>query len=159
MELDELMAAFAAETKLEGLAPDSEGVYQLNIDDMVVAFREDANERRLVTESEVCTLADKGAQCIYQVLFEAMFLGQVTGDGWFAFAPDSDRVLFQRSDYLDLLDLEKFKAMLEDFLNRVEQWRHSLGEFRKVVNELETSTAATPDGGLSRQDASDFIRI
>ena len=136
MGLKEIMEAFAAEAGLQGVAADGDGAYALSIDEMVVSFAEDREAGRLVTFAEVGAPPAEGRERFYRLLLEAMYRGEATGGATFSVPPDSDLICLQRFDSLESMDLVGFKAMLESFVNVLEDWRKALADFRDVFPAL-----------------------
>lgn len=141
MEFDELMKGFAGQIGVPDLAPTEDGTCQVDIDGMVVNFVEVPETRQLVTWAEVGEPPPEGRERLYKALMEAMYMGQATGGSTFALSPQSERIQLFRLDPLTLLDLEAFLAMLEKFVNVLEQWRKLLGEFSAVAPEIAKSEA------------------
>ena len=136
MELKEIMEAFAAEAGLEDVTADGDGTYALSIDEMVVSFAEDSEAGRLVTFAEVGDTPAEGCERFYRLLLETMYRGEATGGATFSVPPDSDMICLQRFDPLENMDLAGFKAMLESFVNVLEDWRQALADFRDISPAL-----------------------
>ena len=134
MELKEIMTAFAAEIGMTDLAPDEDGAYHLAIDDMTVSFAED--EGRLLTWAEVCEPPPEGKDHLNRVLLEAMFMGRATGGAVFSIDHESGKVFLHRHDSLAGMELGPFKALLEAFVNVLEEWRRTIADFRAVAPEI-----------------------
>ena len=132
MDLKEIMAAFAAEMGLEALAPDANGLFHIAVDEMTVSFAELADAGRLVTLAEVCEPPPEAQSRLYRMLMEAMHMGSATDGAMFSVAPDGETIFLQRFDALAALDYEGFKAMLEKFVNVLEEWRQVVAAFRGV---------------------------
>ena len=139
MELKEIMEAFAAETGLAGLAADGNGIYALSIDEMTVSFAEDREAGRLVTFAVVGDPPAEGREGFYQLLLETMYRGEATGGATFSMLPDAGQICLQRFDALASMDLAGFKAMLESFVNVLEDWKKSLADFREISPSLNAA--------------------
>ena len=139
MELKEIMEAFAAEAGLEDVTADGDGTYALSIDEMVVSFAEDSEAGRLVTFAEVGDTPAEGCERFYRLLLETMYRGEATGGATFSVPPDSDLICLQRFDSLENMDLAGFKAMLESFVNVLEDWKKSLADFREISPSLNAA--------------------
>ena len=50
----------------------------------------------------------------------------------FSVAPDGEMIFLQRFDALAALDYDGFKAMLEKFVNVLEEWRQAVAAFRNI---------------------------
>ena len=137
MELNEIMAAFAAEVGLERLEPDAEGVFHLGVDEMSIALAEVRDSRQLVTFAEVGEPPSGCRDRLYRVLMEAMFMGRATNGAMFAVPAGGETICLQRFDALATLELDGFKAMLEAFVNDLEHWQKFVAEFRDVANAID----------------------
>ena len=137
MELKEIMAAFAAELGLEALEPDADGLFHLAVDEMTVSFAELKDAGQLVTLAEVCEPPPETQSRLYRMLMEAMHMGAATGGAMFSVAPDGEMIYLQRFDALAALDCDGFKAMLEKFVNVLEEWRRTVAAFRVVEPALD----------------------
>ena len=146
MELKEIMEAFAAEAGLGDVTADGDGTYALSIDEMVVSFAEDSEAGRLVTFAEVGDTPAEGGERFYRLLLETMYRGEATGGATFSVPPDSDLICLQRFDSLKSMDLAGFKAMLESFVNVLEDWRKALADFRDVFPALNGVKEREADG-------------
>lgn len=143
MEYTELMNEFAGRVGLTDPSPIEDGTCRFDIDGMVVNFVEVSEARQLATWAEVGEPPSEGRERFYAGLMEAMFMGRATGGSTFALNPESGRIQLFRLDPLPLLDLEAFMAMLEKFVNVLEQWRKLLGEFSVAASEIvETEEAS-----------------
>lgn len=138
MDLKEIMAAFAAESGIESLVADENGAYHLCIDEMSVSFMENPESRRLATWAEVCHVPSEGRERLYQVMMEAMFMGSATGGAMFSVEPGGATIFLQRVDSLETMDIDGFKAMLELFINVLEEWRKLAADFRDIAPELDS---------------------
>ena len=132
MELKEIMAAFAAELGLEALEPDADGLFHLAVDEMTISFAELKDAGQLVTLAEVCEPPPETQSRLYRMLMEAMHMGSATGGAMFSVAPDGEMIFLQRFDALVALDYDGFKAMLEKFVNVLEEWRQTVAAFRAI---------------------------
>ena len=153
MEFDELMKGFAAKAGVTNFAPDADGVYQVEIDDMGVAFAEVAETRQLLTWADVGEPPPDGRERLYSVLLEATNLGKATGGATFSLDPETGRVRLFRLDPLPFLDQETFVATLEKFVNVLERWRKVVADFSDsasdVVAKEESASAESRQMGMS----------
>ena len=137
MELKEIMAAFGVEIGLADLAPDSEGEYHLDIDDMTVSFGTDAETGRLLTWAEVGEPPPEGKDMLNSVLLEAMHPGHGMDGAVLSLDHESGKVCLHRYDSLAETDFAGFKAMLEKFVNTLETWTRTVADFRSVAPEIK----------------------
>ena len=69
----------------------------------------------------------------------------------FSIEPESGKIYLHRVDPVAVLDLNSFSAMLEKFVNMLEQWRKTLVDFRPVAEAIkkeDDAAGAVPDFGL-----------
>ena len=144
MEFTELMKGFAEKVGVAGLAP-TDGWCQVEIDGMTVGFVEMPETRQVVTWAEVGEPPTEGRELFYKVLLEAMHMGRATDGSTFSLDPGTGRLQLFRLDPLPLLDLEAFQAMLEKFVNVLEEWRKLLGSFTAVVPEITKAEAESAE--------------
>ena len=145
MEFTELMNEFAGQVGLTDPSPIEDGTCRFDIDGMAVNFVEVSETRQLATWAEVGEQPSEGRERLYAELMEAMFMGRATGGSTFALNPESGRIQLFRLDPLPLLDLETFLAMLEKFVNVLEQWRKLLAEFSVVAPGIVKAEAASEE--------------
>ena len=145
MEYAELMKSFGAEVGIADLAPDSEGVCALEVDGMKVSFMELPESGQLATWAPVGDLPPEGRERLYRVFIEAMYMGQATGGSVLSIAPNSDTVHLHRIDSLMLTDLDSFKAMLEKFVNVLEQWRKIVSGYSEAAPRIASDEAAATE--------------
>ena len=157
MDINEIMEAFGRDLGVEGLAPDADGVYGLDIDGMKIAVAE-LPDAQLATWAEVCEPPPEGRERLYRTLMEGMFLGEGTGGAAFSIERESGKVYLHRFDAIAALDAGSFKAMLEKFVNVLEEWRSLIADFRPAFDELAKGEDAARD---ERQDVGmgGFIQV
>lgn len=158
MEFAELMEGFAAGFKLEGLSPNRDGVYRVDIDGMEVSFAELVEPSRILMRAKVCEPPEKGRELLYRVMLESMFMGQATGGGGFSVDVESGCIFLQRTDPLATVSLETFNATLERFVNILEQWRSVVADFESVAEEMETTRQEAADEAR-RMEAGGFMQV
>ena len=134
MELEELLPAFAAKLGIEGLAV-RDGACALEIDGMSVDFAQVPDGSALA----VCAVLGKPPPEKEDVFLETLLEAAVQlhfrdGMAFGMLADTADLVLQWRTPTAGL-DLETFCQQLETFLNRAEQWRHTLEDFRPAAEQ------------------------
>ena len=72
-------------------------------------------------------------------------MGRATGGSSLSVDPESEKVLLHRSDPLKALDFERFKSVLQKFVNVLEFWRRTLADFRPVARRQAEAAQAEPD--------------
>ena len=156
MEIKEIMEAFAARAGVTDFAPDEEGVYHFGFDDMRVTFAEAGG--RLLTLAEVGEVPPEGRERLYGVLLESMFLGGQTKGASFALDAETNLLYLQRFDALEALSHDGFRAMLEEFVHVLEDWRGIVSDFRDAApGQVRAAKAAAKE---SRElSFGDFMRV
>ncbi len=158
MDFGELMGRFGEDFGLEGFGPGEDGAWSVEIDGMPISFVELADPPRVRMTAPVCDLPEKGVGAFSQVLLEAMFMGRATGGAHFFVEQGEPMVFLQRTDPLPALDLEGFKAVLERFVNILEQWRQLGSEFRATGMDLDKVRLAAAQEA-QQMSADGFMRV
>ena len=158
MDVEELMGGLAEIVGCGAIVPDENGVYRLDIDDMLVSFAEQKATGELLTMAEVGVPPPEGRERLYRALLEAAFLGEGTGGAAFSVDPESESVCLHRADRLADMDLERFRSGIERFVNVLESWRNLLADFSEVAPAQENADAE--DKARERQCQADgFIKV
>lgn len=155
MEFHELMDSFAQSATINKFEPNDENVYHCEIDGMVVEFSEFDDDRMLLS-STVCKLPEIGSASFYEVMMDAMFMGQATAGAFFAINP-SGEIVIQSIVSSFSIDLDEFKKILEDYVNILETWRG-------IANELMSMTEEALKAKVQENDqfnlgVGDFMRV
>ena len=158
MDFRELMEGLGEDFGLKGFKPGEDGTWKVEVDDMPISFVELADPPRVRMTAPVCDLPEKGAGAFSQVLLEAMFMGRATGGAHFFVENGENTVFLQRTDPLPALDLDGFKAVLERFVNILEQWRRLGSEFRASGVDLEKARQAAAEEA-HQMSADGFMRV
>lgn len=140
MELKELIGQFAAEIGLELLAADKNGCFNFEIDDMPVSIS-GTDDGHVVLQGligEPPPDAPAGRERLYRVLLEAMFRGEGSGGATFSIDKGSGLIFLHMVENEQTLDLVSFKALLEKFVNVLEQWRTVVAEFGFVAGRVDS---------------------
>ena len=145
MEFKELIGQFAAELGITDAVADETGIFHFAIDDMTVSFEADDETGRMATSAKVGELPPEGREQLYRMMLEAMFRGEGTDGALLSIAHDSDTIYLHRIDSLADLDLDRFMAMLERFVNALEEWSKLLVDFREVIPTIERAAAAAEE--------------
>lgn len=141
MEFNELIAHFAKRHNVEDLvAVDSAAA--LDIDGIIVIIV--ARDEMLSLSAEIGEPPAEGADAFGNILLET----NMQADAFFAKFPDSGPYAAMRRIHLSLLDDDSFDAMLEAFVNHVENWRRILADFRPVAKAAaEAKAGESPSFG------------
>ena len=158
MKLNEIISMFCTEFGVEGVQPDEGGAYALAIDDMTLSFAE--SDGVLVTAADVGELPAEGRERLYRLMLTAMHGIDAAADAVFSVDDDRDMVILHRRDELSALTFEAFKARLERFVNRVEEWRGVLRDLAPLVTALDEENARrAEETTLSGLNADGFIQV
>lgn len=137
MEFNELMAAFGNEIGIADLRPDEDGICNLAFDGMNVSFTSVPETERLAVWAEIGEMPPEGGDRLCRAMMEAMFMGQATAGASFSINGETGRIYHQRIESLRGLDFDEFRAMVEKFVNTLEQWRKLTAEYRPVAAEVQ----------------------
>ena len=148
MEIDELMREFAVASGIDDVRSDGEGAYHFDIDGMSVSFAAVPETGDMITWADVAEPPPEGRERIYHSLLEAMFMGEGSGGATFSVARDTGRICLHRIDPLATLDFDRFRAMLERFVNVLETWRKLIADFREVAPDLDRASESEARSGL-----------
>lgn len=156
MELEALMVAFAREIGFEGIRPDEDGVYNLMADDIYVHFAPTGDNLHFILWAEICDEPEGANVRLWRILMQAMFEDRAINGGTFSIAEGS--VFLHQREALAVTDFERFKTVLESFLNRVESWRDQITRFDSIHTELN---AAEDAARLEQRQfgLGDFIKV
>lgn len=155
---EEIIGLFAEEVGLGEVRPNAAGAYHFDIDGMTVAFRETADASGLLVYGEVGALPPEGDELFCRVMLQSMFAeGELSGAA-FSIHPETDRVFLQRLMPLEGLDLPRFKALLEAFVNELEKWRGILSDYSPATERIDA--AMKQDARAAREfEHSGFLRV
>lgn len=157
MELKELMESFAARVGLEGLEPDPFGVYVLSFDEMAVAFKED-EPGQLILIAPFAKKPEEGTDHLAELLLSANHLQKATGGATISLDADSGDYCLQRRDRLSALDGEGFSLLIETFVNKLEEFRNLVQEFRPAFDQAEADADREREA-ISGYEASGFLQV
>lgn len=160
MEFKEIVTGFAEQTGLGALTPDDEGTYWLKIDAYTIGFSEDAAARALVIHTPIAERTDENTVALAETLLELNFLYFATQGGTLALDREAGLYFYQRREALDTLDVVKFMALVEAFVNRAEELTGKIEDFvRTYVGAESVAEAKAAEerelGGLS----SSFMQV
>lgn len=134
MELNELMQGFAEKVGLDEIKADESGAYALSFDDFDVGFKED-NEGELIIVSPFATKPQEGADRIAEILLGANHFFLATGGATIALDNESGEYVLQRSYPLSVLDGESFMTLVEGFVNKLDELKTLVTEFRPAFDK------------------------
>ena len=125
MELTELIPAFAAKLGIEGLAV-KDGSCSLLIDGIAMELVETTDGKNLVVSAIVGTPPLEKTQAFLELLLEANLESLGLQAMAFGRLHETGEVVLQWRILTRDLELETFCTDLEDFINKVEQWRQAM---------------------------------
>ena len=152
MELNELIPAFAAKLGIEGLEV-KDGACSLEIDDIPMEIVEMLDGKALVTTAIIGPPPLEKTEDFLELLLEANTESLGLQSIAFGKLPDSSDLILQWRLLTQGLELESFCTDFEVFINKVEQWRQALEDFRPAAEEAaimdeEAPTMGLPNSGL-----------
>lgn len=156
MRLAELMTEFAEKFGVDGLAPDQDDVYRLDADGMALAIADAEDGLHFVIWAEVCPLPPEGREHLYGLLMQAMFMGRQTSGAYFSV--NDETIYLHQIETLTDMNLERFKTLLEKFINTYSTWRSAVADFNSVLPDL-TQKAQEQMHEARELEASDFLRV
>ena len=124
MDIQELMAALAAEAGLSGIDPDADGVYDISLDGIDISVGAAPGADALLVCAIVGELPSDGRERLYETLLRAMYRGCETAGAAFALDRETDAILLQKRLPLSTLDHGRLADELEAFAGVVAKWRN-----------------------------------
>ena len=149
MELEELLPAFAAKLGIEGLAV-RDGACALEIDGMAVDIAQVPDGTALAFCAVLGKPPPEKEEIFLETLLEAAVQLHSRENMAFGLLPDTGDLVLQWRTPTSNLDLDTFCDHLETFLNRADQWRHTLTDFRPAAEAavMQEEDASPALGGL-----------
>lgn len=160
MEYDQLMKALGESFEIEDFEPGEDGCYSLNIDDTPVVFDKLAERDLMDIVAKVCDLPEKGGDQVCSVLLSAMAPGR-SAEAFTFFIGGDKGIYLRRTEVMSCLDVDSFRQVLENFANALEEWRTSIGDFRRmnpVLQRAVENKAAAPSG-IDAFASGGFMRV
>lgn len=149
MELDELLPAFAARLGIEGLAV-RDGACALEIDGIPVEIAQVPDGTALAVCVPLGKPPPEKEEIFLETLLEAAIELHAREDTTFGLLSETGDLVLQWRTPTSNLDLDTFCDHLETFLNRADQWRHTLSDFRPAAEAavMQEEDASPALGGL-----------
>ena len=153
MEPEELLPAFAARLGIEGLTV-HDGACALEIDGMPVDIAQVPDGAALAVCAVIGKPPPEKEEIFLETLLEATIHFHSRDDMAFGLLSDTGDLVLQWRTPTVGLDLDTFCAQLETFLNRADQWRRTLEDFRPaaeaaVLQEESSSPTLGTSGFLT----------
>ena len=143
MELNELIPAFAAKLGIEGLEV-KDGSCSLEIDDIPMEIVEALEGKALAVTAIIGPPPLEKTEAFLELLLEANAESLGVQAMAFGKLPDSSNLILQWRVQTQNLELDAFCKDLEDFINKVEQWRQVLEDFRPAAEEAVIQEEEAP---------------
>ena len=152
MELNELIPAFAAKLGIEGLEV-KDGSCSLEIDGIPMEMAEILEGKAIVVTAIIGPPPLEKTEAFFELLLEANTESLGMQAMAFGKLPDSSNLILQWRIPTQNLTLDAFCVELEAFINKVEQWRQALEDFRPaaekaVIMDEETQLIGMPNSGF-----------
>lgn len=134
MELKELMSAFAEKLGIEGIEV-KDGVCSMTIDDIPMEFTESPDGLAVVGVAVIGEPPPEKREVFYEMLLEANT--QLYGTLGVALSklPDTGEIALIGGLPFKDLEMAEFCKGLDEFVNKAEQWRETLENFRPAAEE------------------------
>lgn len=153
MELDELLPAFAARLGIQGLAL-RDGACALEIDGMTVEIAQVPDGAALAVCAVIGKPPPEKEEVFLETLLAATLHFHSRDDMAFGLLTETGDLVLQWRAPTAGLDLDTFCEHLETFINRADQWRRTLEDFRPaaeaaVMQEDSAPPTLSPSGFLT----------
>lgn len=133
MKLDEMFRRISEAYDLpSGIERDEEGLYHIVMDDEIVAFREFADEEKVISWTEIAPLPADGRLALCRSMLEKSFVGG-ENDGAF-FALQGETIVLMRVDSLVEAEAKDLMERAHSLATCAKNWTK---EFAEVNNEAE----------------------
>ena len=134
MELNELMSAFAEKLGIEGIEV-KDGICSLTIDDIPMEFTESPDGLAVVGVAVIGEPPPDKREAFYEMLLQANT--QLYGTQGIALgeSPDTGEIILIGGLPFKGLELQEFCKDLDEFINKAEEWRETVENFRPAAEE------------------------
>ena len=155
MELNELMSAFAEKLGIEGIAVEN-GTCSLTIDDIPMEFTESPDGLAVVGVAVIGEPPPDKREAFYEMLLQANT--QLYGTQGIALSrlPDTGEIGLIGGLPFKGLELKEFCKSLDEFINKAEEWRETVENFRPAAEE---AAIMEKDASFFGQANSGFISV
>ena len=134
MELKELMTAFAVTLGIEGIEV-KEGICSMTIDDIPMEFTESPGGEAVIGVAVIGEPPPDKREAFYEMLLQANT--QLYGTQGIALSrlPDTGEIGLIGGLPFKGLELKEFCKDLDEFVNKAEEWRETVENFRPAAEE------------------------
>ena len=155
MELKELMTAFAETLGIEGIEV-KEGICSMTIDDIPMEFTESPGGEAVIGVAVIGEPPPEKREAFYEMLLEANT--QLYGTQGIALSrlPDTGEIGLIGGLPFKGLELKEFCKSLDEFINKAEEWRETVENFRPAAEE---AAIMEKDASFFGQANSGFISV
>ena len=155
MELENLMSAFAEKLGIEGIAVEN-GTCSLTIDDIPMEFTESPDGLAVVGAAVIGEPPPDKREAFYEMLLQANT--QLYGTQGIALgeSPDTGEIILIGGLPFKGLELQEFCKDLDEFINKAEEWRETVENFRPAAEE---AAIMEKDASFFGQANSGFISV
>ena len=134
MELTELMTTFAETLGIEGIEV-KDGICSMTIDDIPMEFTESPGGEAVIGVAVIGEPPPEKREAFYEMLLEANT--QLYGTQGIALgkSPDTGEIILIGGLPFKGLELQEFCKSLDEFINKAEEWRETVENFRPAAEE------------------------
>lgn len=128
----ELLHNLGNEIGLPQLAPDAQGYCCLQFDEkIVVNIQYVDNSQNLLLFTSVGALDEKNRRKGFEKMLQANLFWQDTGGSTLGVDPETFTVIMAYQEPIRGVDYQRFRGLLETFVNTSELWMKRIGEFNQ----------------------------
>ena len=155
MELKELMSAFAERLGIEGIEV-KDGICSMTIDDIPMEFTESPGGEAVIGVAVIGEPPPDKREAFYEMLLQANT--QLYGTQGIALSrlPDTGEIGLIGGLPFKGLELKEFCKSLDEFINKAEEWRETVENFRPAAEE---AAIMEKDASFFGQANSGFISV
>ena len=158
MELKELMTAFAETLGIDGIEV-KDGICSMTIDDIPLEFTESPGGEAVIGVAVIGEPPPDKREAFYEMLLEANT--QLYGTQGIALSklPDSGEIALIGGLPFKGLELKEFCKDLDEFINKAEEWRDTVENFRPAAEEAAVRDEEEAQFGRFGMNGSGFISV
>ena len=134
MELKELMSAFAETLGIDGIEV-KDGICSMTIDDIPMEFTESPGGEAVVGVAVIGEPPPDKREAFYEMLLQANTQLYGTQGIALGISPDTGEVILIGGLPFKGLGLKEFCKDLDNFINKAEEWRETVENFRPAAEE------------------------
>lgn len=152
MQYDEIIAALSEKIGIPLTSDD--GVCQLGVDDMQVTLMSIPEAESISLYAEIGMPPPQGLETLYRTMLECNHLFKGTMGSTISLDEESGKFYLCRYDRLQMMEIDQYLKILENFVNTLETWQGILRDYRpqeqpaeKPAGEGEGAAPEFPLGG------------